>query len=72
MIINKIKTNNRKCKECHNTSVAWQGNWEICHYCGEVYSKKMDNIPALEDIVLDEKTDKKTKYINKMFFFLSA
>jgi len=64
--------NNKICKKCHKNSVLSQGNWERCQSCGEVYSKRSIEVATLEDIVLDTHIDRRVKYLNKMFFFLSA
>jgi len=73
--------NARICKECHNTSVSWEGNWELCLYCGEVYGKKHLQIQkqelhketlALDNIVLDINMNRGERYLNKARLFLSA
>jgi len=69
VIINKV--NNKICKKCYRHSVVFQGMWERCYSCGEVYSKR-DMEKNLDDIVLDAQINTGIKYFNKMFFFLTA
>ena len=71
MITTQIN-NNIICKKCHKNSILSQGNWERCHSCGEIYSKRGIKVDRLDDIVLDTDIGRGEKYLNRIFFFLSA
>jgi len=75
------RENLRMCKKCNNNSVSWEGNWELCLYCGEVYRKKHLEIEKqishketqkLDNIVLDININRGERYLNKARLFLSA